>query len=50
MLESDFPHSDSNWPNTRKRAAEVLAKVPDDEVARIAETNARELLRFPRTA
>jgi predicted TIM-barrel fold metal-dependent hydrolase len=48
MLESDFPHSDSNWPNTRKLAAEVLAKVPDDEARKIAETNARELLHFPR--
>lgn len=50
MLESDFPHSDSNWPNCRKRAAEVLSVVPDDEAARIAEANARELLHFPRTA
>ena len=33
MLEIDFPHSDSNWPNSRKRAAEVLADVPDDECA-----------------
>ncbi|OBF11306.1 amidohydrolase family protein [Mycobacterium sp. ACS4331] len=50
MLESDFPHSDSNWPNCRKRAAEVLSAVPDEEVVRIAEANARELLHFPRTA
>ncbi|WP_024795301.1 amidohydrolase family protein [Tomitella biformata] len=50
MLESDFPHSDSNWPNSRKRAAEVLADVPDDEVAKIVELNARKMLRFPRLA
>ena len=48
MLEIDFPHSDSNWPNSRKRAAEVLADVPDDECAKIVETNARTMLRFPR--
>jgi len=48
MLEIDYPHSDSNWPNSRKRAAEVLADVPDDEVEKIAETNARTMLRFPR--
>jgi len=47
MLEIDFPHSDSNWPNSRKRAAEVLADVPDDEVTQITETNARSLFRFP---
>ena len=39
--ESDYPHSDSNWPNSRARAAEVLADVPDDEVHRIVELNAR---------
>ena len=50
MLEIDFPHSDSNWPNSRKRAAEVLANVPDDEVTKIAETNARELFHFPRAS
>jgi predicted TIM-barrel fold metal-dependent hydrolase len=49
MMESDFPHSDSNWPNSRKRAQEALMNVPDDEVAQITETNARELLRFPRS-
>jgi predicted TIM-barrel fold metal-dependent hydrolase len=47
-LEIDYPHSDSNWPNSRKRAAEVLAHVPDDEVEMIVETNARRMLRVPR--
>ena len=45
--ESDYPHSDSNWPYSRKRAAELLADVPDDEVHRIVELNARELLCLP---
>ena len=43
MLETDFPHQDSNWPNSRRVAAEMLANVPDDEARRIAEQNAREL-------
>jgi predicted TIM-barrel fold metal-dependent hydrolase len=47
MLESDYPHSDSSWPDTWKRAEEVLADVPDEEAHRIAELNARELYRFP---
>jgi predicted TIM-barrel fold metal-dependent hydrolase len=47
MLESDYPHSDSTWPHTWKRAAEVLADVPDEEAHRIAELNARELYHFP---
>ena len=50
MMESDFPHSDSNWPNSRKRAAETLVNVPDDVCKKIVETNARELMRFPRTS
>jgi predicted TIM-barrel fold metal-dependent hydrolase len=44
--EGDYPHSDSNWPNSRQRAAEVLADVPDEEVHRIVELNARELFCF----
>jgi predicted TIM-barrel fold metal-dependent hydrolase len=48
-MEVDYPHSDSNWPNTRKRAAEVLADIPDHEVEMIVETNARRMLNFPRT-
>lgn len=44
--ECDYPHSDSNWPNSRKRAAEMFAEVPDDEVRQIVELNARKLLNF----
>lgn len=47
-LEVDFPHSDSNWPNSRERAAEVLANVPDDECRLIVEENARRMLNYPR--
>jgi predicted TIM-barrel fold metal-dependent hydrolase len=46
-FEVDYPHSDSNWPNTRRRAAELFADIPDDEVHRIVELNVRELFRFP---
>ncbi len=46
MWECDYPHSDSNWPHARKRLAEMLADVPDDEAHRISELNARELFRF----
>jgi hypothetical protein len=46
LIEIDFPHSDSNWPNSRKRVAENLAGVPDGEAHQIVEFNARQLLRF----
>jgi predicted TIM-barrel fold metal-dependent hydrolase len=49
MWEADFPHNDSNWPDSRKIFADTCADVPDDEVRRIGELNARELYRFPRT-
>jgi predicted TIM-barrel fold metal-dependent hydrolase len=42
-FEVDYPHSDSNWPNTRKRATEAFKDVPDDEVQKIVELNARRL-------
>jgi hypothetical protein len=44
--ECDYPHSDSNWPNSRKRIAEQLVDVADDDARRIVELNARELLAF----
>jgi predicted TIM-barrel fold metal-dependent hydrolase len=46
--EADYPHSDSYWPNSRKVVGEMFHDVPDREVAKIVETNARELYRFPR--
>ncbi|MGX7727536.1 amidohydrolase family protein [Rhodococcus sp. 5G237] len=46
MVEIDYPHSDSNWPNSRKRIAETLASVPDDEAHKIVELNARELFNW----
>jgi predicted TIM-barrel fold metal-dependent hydrolase len=48
MWEADFPHNDSNWPDSRTILAQALADVPDDEAAAIAELNARHLYRFPR--
>jgi predicted TIM-barrel fold metal-dependent hydrolase len=48
MFESDYPHSDSNWPNSRKKLEVVLEQVPDDEARRIAEDNTRRVFNFPR--
>ena len=48
MWEADFPHNDSNWPDSRRVLADALADVPDDEAASIAERNAARLYRFPR--
>ncbi|GAC01384.1 putative hydrolase [Gordonia namibiensis NBRC 108229] len=47
--ECDYPHSDSNWPNSRKVVAESMRNVPDEEVHKMVELNARKLFNFPRT-
>jgi predicted TIM-barrel fold metal-dependent hydrolase len=49
MFESDYPHSDSQWPHTRKLLADSLIDVPDDEARKMVELNARKLYSFPRT-
>lgn len=48
MWECDYPHSDSYWPNSRKIVTEMFHDVPDQDVHRIVEQNARELFHFPR--
>ena len=48
MFEGDYPHSDSNFPSSRKMLAEVLRDVPDAEARKIAEDNARRVFNFPR--
>ena len=48
MFESDYPHSDSNWPHTRKILAEAMRDVPDNEVRLMVEDNARRFYDFPR--
>ena len=50
MFEGDYPHSDSNFPSSRKNLAEVSVDVPAVEARKVAEDNARKLFRFPRAA
>lgn len=46
LWESDYPHTDSAWPNSRTQLAERMRHVPDDEVRRMVESNARALFRL----
>jgi predicted TIM-barrel fold metal-dependent hydrolase len=46
MWECDYPHSDSTWPDSQKRVAELLDGVPRDEVELITHKNAERLFRF----
>jgi predicted TIM-barrel fold metal-dependent hydrolase len=49
MFESDYPHSDSQWPHTRKILENVMADVPDEDAHKMVEWNARKLYNFPRS-
>ncbi|WP_109527460.1 amidohydrolase family protein [Nocardia aurea] len=46
MWESDYPHSDTSWPDSRKELAAMLVDVPDEDALRMAELNAREVFRL----
>jgi predicted TIM-barrel fold metal-dependent hydrolase len=46
MWGSDYPHSESTFPQSRKILAEILAGVPEDEQARIAGANTARLYGF----
>jgi predicted TIM-barrel fold metal-dependent hydrolase len=43
--ETDYPHSDSTWPDTKEIMTGLTKELPDDLVERILRTNAMELLR-----
>jgi predicted TIM-barrel fold metal-dependent hydrolase len=46
LWESDYPHADSLWPNSRTYAAKIFADVPTGDVREIVELNARRLFRI----
>jgi predicted TIM-barrel fold metal-dependent hydrolase len=43
-FETDYPHTDSTWPHTRKVAEELMEGVPDDAVHKIMRGNAERML------
>jgi predicted TIM-barrel fold metal-dependent hydrolase len=43
MWEADYPHESGTFPNSRELLEKSLEKVPDEQAAMIAETNARRL-------
>ena len=42
--ETDYPHSDSTWPHSRKIAEEQTKDLPDDVVYKVIRGNAIEML------
>jgi predicted TIM-barrel fold metal-dependent hydrolase len=46
MRGSDYPHSGSTFPHSRKLLAEILAGVSEDEQAKIAGGNTARVYNF----
>ena len=46
MIETDYPHTDSSWPNSIELAHKRLAGRSDEDVYKILQGNARRLFRF----
>ncbi len=47
MIESDYPHADSTWPDTQQVLAETLAGLAEDDRRAITSLNAAALFRHP---
>jgi predicted TIM-barrel fold metal-dependent hydrolase len=47
MVESDYPHADSTWPDTQAVLEKTLGGLPGDELRMIAAGNAARLFRHP---
>jgi predicted TIM-barrel fold metal-dependent hydrolase len=47
MVESDYPHADSSWPDTQQVLADNWGGLPDNELRAVAYENAARLFRHP---
>jgi predicted TIM-barrel fold metal-dependent hydrolase len=47
MVESDYPHADSSWPDTQQVLEDNWGALPDDELRAVAYENAARLFRHP---
>ena len=47
MVESDYPHADSSWPDTQALLAARFAGFPEADVAKLTHENAARLFRHP---
>lgn len=50
LLEVDYPHADTSWPDTQAAVDEMLGGLPADEARAISHENAARLYRHPVTA
>jgi predicted TIM-barrel fold metal-dependent hydrolase len=47
LVESDYPHCDSTWPNTQAVIQREIGDLPAEDIRRITWQNASELYRHP---
>jgi hypothetical protein len=47
LVEVDYPHADSTWPDTQRLLHERLGALPTEDIRRITHRNAAELFRHP---
>jgi predicted TIM-barrel fold metal-dependent hydrolase len=47
MVESDYPHADSSWPDTQQVLMDNWGALPPDELRAVAGGNAARLFRHP---
>jgi predicted TIM-barrel fold metal-dependent hydrolase len=47
LLEADYPHSDSSWPDTQAKLKAALDDLPEDVIRKMTWQNASELFRHP---
>ena len=43
MWSSDYPHSETTYPNSRKIADEILSHLPPDQFRKVARDNCADL-------
>jgi predicted TIM-barrel fold metal-dependent hydrolase len=46
MLEVDYPHTDTNWPNSLQTVRGIIGHLPPETQAKLLRTNAEKLFRF----
>jgi predicted TIM-barrel fold metal-dependent hydrolase len=46
MCETDYPHSDSTWPNSIKIVKDIIGHLPEETQYKILRGNAERLYRF----
>ncbi len=46
-FESDYPHQDTTWPNTRAYAEHAMKDLPSEDIDKIVRTNAIRMLELP---